>query len=126
MPLKDDKDEFISRSSQDALKSRDQVRQEKQMEKAVRKGKLSELQRNLLMQEVGEGVDMDAAQADEETKRLQKLNEEDEVETFGRKTADEMKLDSQQQLDADTLIALELLDEEEKQESEKEYHDDAA
>ena len=127
MPLKDDKDDFISQSNQDALKSRNQVKEEKLKEKSARKGKLSELQRNLLMQQVSEGADINAAHADEETKKLKQRQEEsDDTETFGRKSADDMKLDAQAQIDADTLIALEALDEEEKRESEQEYHDDAA
>lgn len=127
MGLRDDEEDlFISRSNEDAFLNPEKGKQEAREQKAKSKGKLMGLQRLLLKKQVGADPDVAAAEADAETKRLQKLREEEEqTETFGTKTHMQMEesetMDAQKKLTSEEILKMEEEEEKQKDQSGQEY-----
>ena len=132
MSLRDDDEElFISRSSEDAILNPHKAKQEAREQKAKSKGKLLGLKKLLLMKQVGGNKNVDASEKDAETKRLQKLrDDEKKTETFGTKTHMQMEesdvIDAQEKLTAEEMLKMEEEDEEQKKQSGQEYASDEA
>lgn len=78
----DEEDLFISPSGQASFESRERAEQKAREAKAREKGQLLDLQKQILSGQIT------AAQADEETKRLQQQSKDD-TQTFGTKTLKE-------------------------------------
>lgn len=119
----DEEDLFISPSGEDSLVSRQKAEQKARESKARQKGKLLNLQKQILSGQIS------AAQADEETKRLKKESE-DEPSTFGTKTLKESE--EQEILTGNTELSTDDLVEENEKEAKRtemqdqEIHDNKA
>tara|TARA_Y100000310_G_scaffold297751_1_gene331042 strand:- start:769 stop:1167 length:399 start_codon:yes stop_codon:yes gene_type:complete len=127
----DDEELFVSRSSEKTFKNPDQAKKEAREQKAKSKGKLLGLKRLLLSNTVGGDVGLKAAEADAETKRQQRVQDEaDKHETFGTKTHKQIEeaenLSGDTELDAEHIMEMEKQDEEAKKEAGEEYAGDAA
>ncbi len=127
----DDEELFVSRSSEKTFKNPDQAKKEAREQKAKSKGKLLGLKRLLLSNTVGGDVGLKAAEADAETKRQQRVQDEaDKHETFGTKTHKQIEeaenLSGDTELDAEHIMEMEKQDEEAKKQAGEEYAGDAA
>jgi hypothetical protein len=121
----DEEDLFISRSNEDAFKNPEKAKKEAREQKAKQEGELSDLKRHMLMQQVG----ADAAKADEETKRLQKLHEDEKAkDALGTKTREqqqeEFTLDAQTEVTAEQQIEANREEEETKDQAQQEYQNE--
>lgn len=101
----DDEDLFISHSNEDAFKNPEKAKREAREQKAKQEGKLLDLKKQMLLQQVS-AQNTNASLADLETKRLQKLrDDEKKQETFGTKT--HMQMEQESTLNAQTQITTE-------------------
>lgn len=123
----DEEDLFISRSNEDAFKNPEKAKQEAREQKAKQEGKLLDLKKQMLMQQIGTGDS--AAKADEETKRLKKLHEDEKAQdALGTKTREqeqeEFTLDAQTEVTAEQQIEASREEEETKDQAQQEYQNE--
>ncbi|PIR51398.1 hypothetical protein COU78_01500 [Candidatus Peregrinibacteria bacterium CG10_big_fil_rev_8_21_14_0_10_49_24] len=124
----DDEDLFISRSNEDAFKNPEKAKRDAREQKAKQEGKLLDLKRQMLLQQVS-AQNTHSALADQETKRLQKLNDDaKQKEVFGTKThkqlEEESMLDAQTQVTAEQQIDADAQAEEKKEQAKQEYQNE--
>jgi hypothetical protein len=119
MGLRDDDEElFISQSSEDVFQNPEKAKSEAREQKPKSEGKLLDLKKQMLKNQLNEKSGSSDAAADAETKRLKKLREDEEKsETFGTKT--HMQMEETETLDAQTELTAEQFQEMEHEEEQK-------
>ena len=126
----DDKELFVSRSSEKTFKNPEMAKKEMRKEKAKSKGKLSDLKRTMLSDQIDDNS-LSASEADEETKRIRDVQKEDDKDgTFGTKTHMQMEQDealsAQTELTPEQIMKMEKDEKTEKRQAGEEYAGDEA